>query len=129
MIQVGYELPPLTRTPDRVQLVRYAGASGDFNPIHYHDEYARSIGLPGVIGQGMLSMGFAANLVGDFAGPEGRVEQIGVRFTRMVQPGDTLTVRGVVTAVLPDDRAEIAISITNQRDKEVLVGSARVSFK
>ena len=126
MVEVGCELPPLTKSPDRVQLVRYAGASGDFNPIHFDDEYARSVGLPGVIGHGMLTMGFAAELAGQLAGPGGRVEAIGVRFTSMVRPGDTLTIRGTVTAVMPPDRAEIAITVSNQRSEQVLNGIARV---
>ena len=128
MVEVGCELPLLLKTPDRVQLVRYAGASGDFNPIHFDDEYARSVGLPGVIAHGMLTMGFAAELAGRFAGPDGRVEAITVRFTSIVRPGDTLAAGGSVRALIPPDGAEIAITVRNQRGEQVLNGTARVAF-
>ena len=71
---------PLTRD----SLVRYAGASGDFNPIHYRDDVAASVGLPGVLAHGMLTMGFAVQPVVDWAGDPGRVADYQVRFTRPV---------------------------------------------
>lgn len=126
-MQVGDQLPPLIKRPDRTQLVRYTGASGDYNPIHFDDGYARSVGLPGVIAHGMLTMGFAAQLAGSFAGPGGRVEAIQVRFTSMVQPGDTLTVRATLSALLDGGRAELALTVVNERGEQVLGGTARVA--
>ena len=68
----------------RDSLVRYAGASGDFNPIHYRDDVAASVGLPGVLAHGMLTMGLAVQSVVDWAGDPGRVTDYQVRFTRPV---------------------------------------------
>ena len=83
---------PLTRE----SLVRYAGASGDFNPIHYRDDVAASVGLPGVLAHGMLTMGFAVQPVVDWAGDPGRIADYQVRFTRpvVVDPTDGATVLG-----------------------------------
>src|SRR6186713_344843 len=74
----------------RESLVRYAGASGDFNPIHYRDDVAASVGLPGVLAHGMLTMGFAVQPVVDWLGDPGRVTDYQVRFTRpvLVDPED-----------------------------------------
>ena len=68
----------------RESLVRYAGASGDFNPIHYRDDVAAEVGLPGVLAHGMLTMGLAAAALGPWLGDTGRIEEYGVRFTRPV---------------------------------------------
>ena len=101
-------------TLTRDELVRYAGASGDFNPIHYRDDFAQSVGLPGVLAHGMLTMGAAVQLVSDWAGDPAAVVDYQTRFTGMVPvadttgqtdehgepvPGAVLQVRGVVGAV------------------------------
>ena len=96
-VQEGQELPPfvvdgLTRT----DLVRYAGASGDFNPIHHDEEFARMAGNPTVFGHGMLTAGFVAKCVTDFVGPE-NLRRYKVRFASRVWPGDTITCKGRVT--------------------------------
>src|SRR5688572_23411563 len=87
---------PLTRD----SLVRYAGASGDFNPIHYRDDVAAEVGLPGVLAHGMLTMGLAVQPVVDWAGDPGRIADYQVRFTRPVvvdpQSGATVTVAAKV---------------------------------
>jgi acyl dehydratase len=93
----GQELPGFSRLLTRVDLVRYAGASTDYNPIHYSDTAAAALGLPGVIAHGMLTMGTALRLVTDWAGDPGRVLSYQVRFTRPV----------VVDAV-EDARLEVA---------------------
>ena len=86
------------------QLVRYAGASDDYNRIHYDQAYAVDAGLGGVIAHGMLTMGFMARAVTDWAGPLGRVRRIAARFTAPVRPGDVVRVIGRVTSA--DDGAE-----------------------
>ena len=96
-VQEGQEIPPfvvdgLTRT----DLVRYAGASGDFNPIHHDEEFARMAGNPTVFGHGMLTAGFVAKCVTDFFGPE-NLRRYKVRFASRVWPGDTITCKGRVT--------------------------------
>src|SRR4029077_7345358 len=80
------EFPPLTRT----MFVRYAGASGDFNPMHHDDTIATQVGNPSVFGHGMLSMGLAARVVKDWFGPEA-IRRLQVRFAKQVWPGDVLT--------------------------------------
>ncbi|HEV8641715.1 MAG TPA: MaoC/PaaZ C-terminal domain-containing protein, partial [Methylomirabilota bacterium] len=84
-VQVGDEIPPLVKGPiQQIQLTRYAGASGDFNPIHYRDDIAQSVGLPGVLAHGMLTMGLAVQPVVDWVGDPGRIADYQVRFTRPV---------------------------------------------
>lgn len=85
------------------QLVRYAGASGDFNPIHYDQAHAVEAGLGGVIAHGMLTMGFMARAVTDWAGERGQLQAISARFTAPVRPGDQVRVDGTYTCDrLPD---------------------------
>jgi hypothetical protein len=87
-VAVGDLLPPLRVTLHRVDLVRYAGASGDFNVIHWNDRVAAEVGLPGVIAHGMLTMAHAVRVVTAWAGDPSRVESYGVRFTRPVPVPD-----------------------------------------
>lgn len=107
--------------------VRYAGASGDFNPIHYDGEYARALGNPDVFGQGMLTAGYAGHLVSDWFGLDA-LRRFRTRFTSRVWPGDALTVRGEVTDV---DVPSVSVELTANRQtgETVLVGdaTARVS--
>ncbi|ROR73503.1 MaoC/PaaZ C-terminal domain-containing protein [Bogoriella caseilytica] len=84
-LETGQELFSRTVEVDRERLVRYAGASGDRNPIHYDAAFAESVGLPGVIAHGMLTMGLGASAVAEWAGDPGAVIDYGVRFTRPVQ--------------------------------------------
>lgn len=86
-----------------VQLVMYAGASGDFNRIHYDLPYAEEAGLGGVIAHGMLTMGFAAQAVTDWAGPGAVVRDLSARFLIPVRPGDRVTVEGRVEEVREED--------------------------
>jgi len=102
-VNVGDELPELTKGPvTETQLVRYSGASGDFNPIHTVPSVAQSVGLDGVIAHGMLIMGFGGQLLTDWAGP-GAVRQYKVRFSGMTRPSETLVCRGQVIAKLEDN--------------------------
>lgn len=87
--EVGTALPDLSVHVTREQLVRYAGASSDFNPLHYSDFYAARLGLDGVLAHGMLTMGLALRIVTDWAGDVGRVRSYYVRFTRPVPVPDT----------------------------------------
>jgi acyl dehydratase len=96
---VGDQVPPVSHTIQRIELVRYAGASGDFNPIHWSEEWATSVGLPGVIAHGMFSMGVAARMVSAYAGDPAAIKRLRVRFSAMIRPGETLTVAGEVAAV------------------------------
>lgn len=102
-VAVGDLIGTRTVVADRARLVRYAGASGDFNPIHWNDRFATQVGLPGVIAQGMWTMGAAVTLVSDWAGDPGAIVDYQVRFIRPVvvpDPGSAVVeISGVVGAV------------------------------
>jgi len=120
---------PLTRD----SLVRYAGASGDFNPIHYRDDTAVSVGLPGVLAHGMLTMGFAVQPVVDWAGDPARVIDYQVRFTRpvLVDPADgaVVTVAARVGAIDAEARvARIDLTVTFNDQTVLGKAQARVSL-
>lgn len=96
-VQVGDNLPPLTKPPiTHLQLVRYAGASGDFNPLHTDPQVGEALGFGGIIAHGMLIMGFAGQLLSDFVGPEA-IRSFNVRFKGMTRIGDSITCTGVIT--------------------------------
>jgi acyl dehydratase len=95
-VQEGQEIPALVvENLTRTDLVRYAGASGDFNPIHHDEEFARMAGNPTVFGHGMLTAGLVAKCLTDFVGPES-LRRYKVRFATRVWPGDTITCKGKV---------------------------------
>jgi acyl dehydratase len=98
-VRPGDTLPEVAETIERIDLVRYAGASGDFNPIHWNDEIARAVGLPGVIAHGMYSMAVAARMLTAWAGDPAAVKRLRVRFSAMIEPGQTLTAKGEVAEV------------------------------
>ena len=121
-VGVGTELPAQTFPIQRADLVRYAGASGDFNVIHWNERVARSVGLPDVIAHGMFTMALAVRVVTDWAGDPGRVVEYGVRFTRPVpvpddEVGATVEVSGVVAALLEDGRVRVDLTATSQGQK------------
>ena len=111
----------------RTRLVQYAGASGDFNPVHSDDVHAREVaGLPGVFAHGMLTMGMTGRVVTEVFGVAA-VEHYGGRFTAQVWPGDSLTAQATVDAVAGGERgrtASLSISTVNQHGAEVLRGRA-----
>ena len=95
-IRIGDELPAMAKTPiDRVQLARYAGATGDFNPVHVDETAARAAGMPSVVAPNTIGMGFLGQLVGDWA-RGAHVKRLSCRFSRMLWPGDTLVCKGRV---------------------------------
>lgn len=113
-VQKGDQLGPLDTTLTREDLVRYAGASLDFNPIHWNERFAQRVGLPDVIAHGMLTMALAGRLVTDWAGDPGKVLEYSVRFARPVPvpddgTGATLTFTGKVTEVT-DGVAKVLIT-------------------
>ena len=129
-VEVGTELPTQEFRLRRADLVRYAGASGDFNIIHWNERVAKSVGLPNVIAHGMLTMATAGRVVTDFVGDPGRVVSYGVRFSRPVvveddDEGAALTVSGVVEELYDDGTALIGLTATVGGDK-VLMGAKAV---
>lgn len=114
-LEVGDVVAQRTVHLTRESLVRYAGASGDFNPIHYRDDVASAVGLPGVLAHGMLTMGLAAGAIVPWLGDAGRILEYGVRFTRPVvvdaDTGADLDVAAKVGA-LEDGVARIDLTVT-----------------
>jgi acyl dehydratase len=111
-VEVGTELPARTFPVDRAALVRYAGASGDFNPIHWNERFAREVGLPDVIAHGMFTMASAVQVVTDWAGDPGAVVEYGVRFTKPVvvpddDKGAVIEVTAKVAAKLDDNQVRV----------------------
>ena len=127
MTRVGARVPPREFGPlTRQMFVRYAGASGDLNPMHYDDELARSAGHPSVFAQGMFSAALLAGFATDWLGA-GNVRRFGVRFREQVWPGDVLTCSGAVTAVSeePDaDRLTVELTATRQTGGVAITGTA-----
>ena len=125
----GSLLPDLRKPPiTKLQLVKYAGASGDYNLIHTDDETARAVGLEGVIAHGMLSMAFLGEYLCWLSGPES-IRRVSARFVEMVRPGDILTCRGRVKQRTTTDggtRLELEVWTENQRAERVTVGDAEV---
>lgn len=96
-VQVGDELPKLVKAPvTHLQLVRYAGASGDFNPLHTDPKIGEMIGTGGIIAHGMLIMGFVGQLLSDYVGPAA-LRKFDVRFKGMTRLDDVITCTGIVT--------------------------------
>lgn len=130
-VAVGDQLPPLDLRLTRADVVRYAGASTDFNPIHYSDRFARAIGLPGVVVHGMWTMGAALRIVTDWVSDPAQVTSYFVRFVAPVpvpddDEGTTVEVRAQVSAVA-DDLVTIAIEATHNGDK--VLGAAKAEVR
>lgn len=128
-IEVGQELEPLVKPAiSKVQLLKYAGASGDFNLIHTDVETAREVGLPATIAHGMLSMGFLGQYAGMLAGTTAFVSELKVRFAGMVFPGDVLTCRAKVTG---KEGGKIVLSLAVEREpgKALTSGEATLTLR
>jgi len=113
-VQAGAELPAVTYPVTRLSLVKYCGASGDFNVIHWNERVARSVGLPTVIAHGMYTMAQAGKFVTEWVGDPGAVTDFGVRFSAMVpvpddDEGATIEVSGKVVAKLADNKVTVDI--------------------
>ncbi len=111
----------------RTQIVQYAGASGDYNPIHSDEVYTTKVaGYPSVFAHGMLSMGMTGMMLTNYVG-DGRLTKFGVRFTRQVWPGDSLTSKATVEAIREEGGqhfVDLSVSTVNQEGVEVVSGTA-----
>ena len=116
----------------RDSLVRYAGSSGDFNPIHYREDFAKSVGLPGVIAHGMLTMGVSVQVAVDWVGDAGRVSDYSTRFTKMVdvdaQEGAVLVVTGKI-AEIDTEKNEVRVDLTTMFGETSVLGKAQVRVR
>ena len=113
-VAVGLELPEQTYTVTRADLVRYAGASGDFNPIHWNERVATEVGLPGVIAHGMLTMAVASRIVAEWIGDPGAIVEYGCRFGRPV--------------VVPNDDEGALVEVTAKVTKDFEDGTVKVNI-
>ena len=127
-LEVGQQIGSSEFLLTRDSLVRYAGASGDFNPIHYRDDFAKSVGLEGVLAHGMLTMGAAVQVAVDWVGDAGRIVDYGVRFTKPVwvdaADGAVLVVTGKV-AEIDVDGARVRIDLTATFNDAGVLGKAQ----
>jgi acyl dehydratase len=132
-IEVGTELPAQSFPVTRATLVQYAGASGDFNPIHWNEAFATAVGLPDVIAHGMFTMAEAIRVVTDWTGDPGAVIEYGVRFTKpVVVPNDAtgavIEVSAKVAAKLDDRRVRVDLLATSAGDKVLGMSRATVQL-
>ena len=127
-VEPGTAIAPKSYRVTRLDLVKYAGASGDFNPIHWSERIARSVGLPGVIAHGMYTMAQAGKFVAEWAGDPGAVIEFGVRFSAMVPVPDddwgaAIEVSGTVADKLGDNK--VAVELTARADGAKVLTRAR----
>jgi acyl dehydratase len=132
-VEVGTELPAQSFPVTRATLVQYAGASGDFNPIHWNETFATGVGLPNVIAHGMFTMAEAIRVVTDWLGDPGAVVEYGVRFTKpVVVPDDgvgaVIEVSAKVAAKLDDRRVRVDLLATSGGDKVLGMSRAVVQL-
>jgi acyl dehydratase len=127
-VEAGTELPGASFPVTRATLVQYAGASGDFNPIHWNEKFAKEVGLPDVIAHGMFTMAEAVRVVTDWVGDPAAVVEYGVRFTKpVVVPNDDegalIEVSGKVAVLLDGNRVRVDLTATSAGQK--VLGMAR----
>jgi acyl dehydratase len=132
-VAVGSVLPERVFAVTRADLVRYAGASGDFNPIHWSQRVATGVGLPDVIAHGMFTMALAGRVVTDWTGDPGALVEYQVRFARPVivpddDSGAEVTVRGVVGALLEGGRVRVDLTVTSGGEKVLSLARAIVGL-
>lgn len=124
--EAGAELPALEKPPvTRMQLIKFAGASGDFNPIHTIESVGEEAGLGGVIAHGMLIMGFVGQALTTWV-PRSSITKFGVRFSAITRPGDTITVRGQITAKEETDEGtfvKIKVQAVDQKGEVKVKGT------
>ncbi|MFI9239750.1 MaoC family dehydratase [Streptomyces cinnamoneus] len=133
-VEVGTELPAQSFPVTRDTLVRYAGASGDFNPIHWNEKFAKEVGLPDVIAHGMFTMAEAIRVVTDWVGDPAAVIDYGTKFTKpVVVPNDdkgaTVEVSAKVAAKLDDEARTVRVDLVAMSDGQKVLGMARAVVK
>lgn len=130
-VSEGMEIPPLVKNPTTQQLVKYAGASGDFYQIHYDKDYAIKNNLPGVIIHGALKNAWLGQFITDWMGDEGYLKKLVVQYRGMDVPGDTLVCKGRVTKKYVregNNLVECETWLENSKGDKTTLGSATVSL-
>ncbi|MDQ6600467.1 MaoC/PaaZ C-terminal domain-containing protein [Bacillus salipaludis] len=130
-LQEGQVLQPIIKPPvTKVQLVKYAGASGDFNPLHTDDAFAQSIGMPGVIAHGMLVMGFLGEYVMQLAGKTAETTNFRMRFGAMTKPGDQITCSAIIQNFFEEDgKRFVRLALKAEKAPEKVVGSGEAILR
>lgn len=132
-VAVGQDLPPLVKGPvTREHLKAYAAASGDPNPMHTDEEFAKAAGYPGVFAHGMLSMGWLGQFLVEAGGGPAAVRKFRTRFVKLTWPGETITCRGRVTKVTDESDARVVecdIWTENQNGERKLAGAAVLALR
>ncbi|MCO5969565.1 MaoC family dehydratase [Actinoallomurus soli] len=130
-VEVGQELPAKTYPVHRLDLVKYAGASGDFNPIHWNEQFAKSVGLPDVIAHGMFTMAQGGRYVTDWAGDPGAVVEYGVRFSSMVVVPNDGGTEIEITGVIEDKRDDntVVVALTARSDGQKVLTRAKATVR
>ncbi|ASN06159.1 MaoC/PaaZ C-terminal domain-containing protein [Virgibacillus necropolis] len=124
-LREGQQLEPLTKPPvTKVQLVKYAGASGDFNPLHTDDEFAQKVGMDGVIAHGMLVMGFLGQYIMEIAGNSAELTRFRMRFGAVTKPGDRITCSATVEKVFEENNERyVELELKAEKSPGEVVGS------
>ena len=131
-LEVGQEIGSREFLLTRDSLVRYAGASGDFNPIHYRDDFAQSVGLAGVLAHGMLTMGVAVQVAADWVGDSGKVIDYGVRFTKPVfvdaKDGAVVVVTGKIGEI-DSENGIVRVDLSVVFNETTVLGKAQAKVR
>lgn len=128
-VEAGGEIAPLTKHPTTRQLVMWAGASGDYNEIHYDKDFAQGRGLPGVIVPGQMVCSFLGQLLGDWMGETGVLRKLSCSYKNMNFPGEALTCKGTVTRKHVEDEehfVECSLWVENEKGEKTITGKATV---
>ena len=130
-LRAGQTLPVLEKPPiTKVQLVKYAGASGDFNPLHTDDTFAQKIGMNGVVAHGMLIMGFLGQYIMELAGTTAEIKQFKMRFGAMTVPGDSITCSSTVEKIYEEEGVKMAdLNLMAEKESGKVVGSGKATLK
>lgn len=129
-INIGDSLPSVRRTVTRTDIVKYAGAGGDFNPLHHDEVFAQSVGLPSVFAMGLLHGGYLTSVLSNWAGPE-TVRRYKIRFKSPVVPGDTLICEGTVVGKEAHGAlvtVQVQLSVKRENGESVIEGDADLAF-
>ncbi|MBG74140.1 MAG: dehydratase [Chloroflexi bacterium] len=127
-IKIGMEIPTIKKNPTTQQLVKYAGASGDFYQIHYDMDYAKNNGLPGVILHGALKNAFLGQVITDWIGNSGKLKMLEVQYKGMDLPGTPVYAKGIVTDIIDENNINCDLWLETDKGDKTTVGKAIIQL-
>lgn len=127
-IKEGMEIPAIKKNPTTQQLVKYAGASGDFYQIHYDMEYAKNNGLPGVILHGALKNAFLGQLITDWIGTSGKLKMLEVQYKGMDLPGTPVYAKGIVSKIIDENNIDCDLWLETENGDKTTIGKATIQL-